>query len=260
MRIFFLIMILLTMVGFNSETKSKSDTTFGPHEPLRFIAHAGGRIEGMNYTNSLEALNNSYKNGFRLFELDIIETSDGEFVAAHDWKHWKTMVGYPEIDNKPVSMREFKKYKIANLTSLGMNEINNWFLEHKDAILVTDKVNFPRKFSNIFIDKQRLMMELFTLEAVKEGLDANIFAAMPNGGLWQEIKKDKNLIKKIEYIAASHQNPYIPEIKEFNIKVYAFHLNHFGEKNQEIDFLCNKQDMFFGFYADDTNFLKQHTC
>ena len=71
------------MVGFNSETKSKSDTTFGPHEPLRFIAHAGGRIEGMNYTNSLEALNNSYKNGFRLFELDIIETSDGEFVAAH---------------------------------------------------------------------------------------------------------------------------------------------------------------------------------
>ena len=152
------------MAGFNSETKSKTDTTFVPHEPLRFIAHAGGRIEGMNYTNSLEALNNSYKNGFRLFELDIIETSDGEFSRSCP-KHWKTMVGY-EIDNKPVSMREFKKYKIANLTSLGMNEINNWFLEHKDAILVTDKVNFPRKFSNIFIDKQRLMMELFTLEAV----------------------------------------------------------------------------------------------
>ena len=73
MRIFFLIMILLTMVGFNSETKSKSDTTFGPHEPLRFIAHAGGQIEGMNYTNSLEALNNSYKNGFRLFELILLK-------------------------------------------------------------------------------------------------------------------------------------------------------------------------------------------
>ncbi len=52
----------------------------------RFIAHAGGEIDGHTYTNSLEALNLNYKKGFRLFELDIHETSDHKYVAVHDWK------------------------------------------------------------------------------------------------------------------------------------------------------------------------------
>ena len=88
-----------------------------------------------------------------------------------------------------------------------MNEINNWFLEHKDAILVTDKVNFPAN-SAIFLSTSKDSDGTLYFRILKEGLDANIFAAMPNGGLWQEIKKDKNLIKKIEYIAFTPKSLY----------------------------------------------------
>ncbi|VAW54372.1 hypothetical protein MNBD_GAMMA05-928 [hydrothermal vent metagenome] len=39
----------------------------------RFIAHAGGSIEGNKYNNSLDALDSSYKNGFRLFEPELLK-------------------------------------------------------------------------------------------------------------------------------------------------------------------------------------------
>ena len=52
------------------------------NDKKRYIAHAGGEILGNTYTNSLEALNNSYKNGFRYFELDMIVTADN-YIVAH---------------------------------------------------------------------------------------------------------------------------------------------------------------------------------
>lgn len=49
------------------------------------IAHAGGGIDGHIYTDSLEAINNSYDNGARLFDIDLRFTSDIEIVLRHDW-------------------------------------------------------------------------------------------------------------------------------------------------------------------------------
>ena len=39
----------------------------------RYIAHAGGEVNGVKSTNSKHALDENYKKGFRIFELDIIE-------------------------------------------------------------------------------------------------------------------------------------------------------------------------------------------
>ena len=111
----------------------------------RFIAHAGSMIDGHTYTNSLEALNQSYKSGFRLFELDILTTSDNFFVAAHDWETWKKMSGYS--GSVPVSKKTFMSYKILGKYSpLDGEMINSWFKKHSDAILITDKINEPKIF------------------------------------------------------------------------------------------------------------------
>jgi len=225
----------------------------------RFIAHAGGKIDDFNYTNSLEALNNSYKNGLKLFELDIIKTSDGHFVAAHDWKHWKSIVNYPNKDEQPVSINEFMKYKIHNkYTPIGINQINNWFLEHKDAILVTDKVNSPFEFSNLFVDKKRLMMELFTIDAINEAIDANILEAIPTHDLWGQIKNNNQILKNIHFIAAGRKISYsdVREIQSKKLKIYAFHLNSEKHAN-EIWSICNESNLFYGFYVDKTDFLNQ---
>jgi glycerophosphoryl diester phosphodiesterase len=48
------------------------------------IAHAGGGLAGLTYTNSLDALSaNAAK--FELFEIDFNFTSDGKLVCIHDW-------------------------------------------------------------------------------------------------------------------------------------------------------------------------------
>ena len=67
-----------------------------------YIAHGGGGIEGRTYTNSLESLNSSYEQGFRFFELDIIEDIYGNILAAHDWTHWKSITSCDSIFEKEV--------------------------------------------------------------------------------------------------------------------------------------------------------------
>ncbi|WP_273568683.1 interleukin-like EMT inducer domain-containing protein [Maribacter halichondriae] len=155
----------------------------------RFIAHAGGSIDNLKYTNSKEALDFNYKKGFRLFELDISETKDGHFVATHDWKHWATQTNYK--GELPVTRAEFLSHKIyGKYTPMAMDDINTWFKEHLDAILITDKVNKPTAFSKQFVNKERVLMELFTLEAVEEASKADIgtlISALP----LSKIKGDK---------------------------------------------------------------------
>jgi len=115
----------------------------------QLIAHAGGEINGSIYTNSLEALNNSYKNGIKYFELDIRLTSDGHLIAMHDFQQWKKFTGYNK-DTMP-TLKEFMDLKILNrYTPLDINSINNWFEIHKDTILITDKINNPLLLSNNF--------------------------------------------------------------------------------------------------------------
>ncbi|MDN5210840.1 sulfatase-like hydrolase/transferase [Fulvivirgaceae bacterium BMA12] len=228
----------------------------------RFIAHAGGMIDGKRYTNSLEALNLFYSKGFRLFELDIIKTTDGHYVAAHDWESWSKMVGYEgEI---PVSRETFLKHKLFGTYSpMDMTMINNWFKEHKDAILVTDKINKPKAFSAVFTDKKRLMMELFSLEAVKEGLAAGIKSAMPSRGVIRSLKGNKaDLLKKLGVtdIAISRGDvagnaKFYEDLKKHGIKAYAFHINVDVTKDEKY-VVKYEMDHIYGIYADNWNFQR----
>ena len=61
--------------------------------------------------------------------------------------------------------------------------INQWFAAHPDAILVTDKVNDPIQFAQKFVDKNRLIMELFSLMSIEEATQLILQAgAMGEGG------------------------------------------------------------------------------
>lgn len=64
---------------------------------IDIIAHAGGQIDGHIYTNSLEALNNSYNEGAKIFELDIRETKDGYYVGKHGLNKRDILANYHPI-------------------------------------------------------------------------------------------------------------------------------------------------------------------
>ncbi len=232
----------------------------------RFIAHAGGAIDGNTYTNSFEALNASYENGFRLFELDILETSDDIFVAAHGWKEWQKMTKYE--GKMPPTRDIFKSYKHKDrYTPLDISDINRWFKEHPDAILITDKINKPIEFSRKFIDKSRLMMELFTWSAVKQGIDAKIKSSMPTGNILRQIRGDKvTYLKKlgITDIASSRRiintkRSLVKKIVDEGIHIYAFHINYDKGKDEKY-VLCEENPYFYGMYADNWDFNTNIDC
>lgn len=230
------------------------------NDTSRFIAHAGGMIDNNSYTNSIEALDLNYSNGFRLFELDIIETKDGYYVAAHDWESWSRYTKYS--GELPASLKDFKNNLLfGQFTPIAMEEINQWFKSHPDCILITDKVNDPKKFSSQFIDNNRLIMELFSEEAVMEAKEIDGLIAMPTQGLIESFGDNKLnwLIEHdIKYIAISRRfiganKSFLEELINQGIKAYAFHLNFDAgiDENYAVKY---EMDYIYGIYADKWNF------
>ena len=190
-----------------------------------------------------------------MFELDIVVTSDGKFVATHDWQYWKKEVNYK--GTVPVTLAEFRKHKIRGAYgTLDMDQINQWFAAHADAILVTDKVNTPLKFAEGFVDKKRLWMELFSLDAVAEAV-ANSISPIPSENVIAQINGDTIAFLKqhgIKQIALSRRNivthtDLLKRCRENNIRVYVYHLNFDPDKNEKY-VLENEIGLVYGMYAD----------
>lgn len=52
----------------------------------KLIAHAGGGHVGLEYTNSWDALNKSLSHGFKVIEIDVAISLDGELICTHEGK------------------------------------------------------------------------------------------------------------------------------------------------------------------------------
>ena len=105
--------------------------------PDKLIAHAGGEIFGLTYTNSLEALNRSYAKGFRYFELDFKFTKDNKLVLIHDWED--SIDTLYEIEPQFLTHEEFKNLPTAlNLTMLDLDDLILWLDENEDTFIITD--------------------------------------------------------------------------------------------------------------------------
>jgi glycerophosphoryl diester phosphodiesterase len=91
-----------------------------PFVEQRYIAHAGGSPYGLlqreHYTNSREAFEISYANGFRAFELDLVLLADGAVVVAHDWhedEYGLPVGSFPELTRSEVEGRRWRgKYEV----------------------------------------------------------------------------------------------------------------------------------------------------
>lgn len=107
-------------------------------QPL-MIAHAGGGINGQNYSNSIEALNFNYAKGFRTFEMDFSWASDNQLVCLHDWKkRFKKVFGYKT--KQPLSLSEFEAVlKASNgLHPCTLETLSLWVSKHPGVKIITD--------------------------------------------------------------------------------------------------------------------------
>lgn len=117
--------------------KDSKDTAFLAMSQPRLIAHAAGGTKGLQYTNSLEALNENYAQGFKYFETDLSWTKDDKLVLIHDWDQtYKDL--FNRSDGVPYSLF-FKNLKMSQgLTQMDLEDLFVWLKEHRDAKIISD--------------------------------------------------------------------------------------------------------------------------
>ncbi|WDV46705.1 sulfatase-like hydrolase/transferase [Clostridiaceae bacterium M8S5] len=116
------------------------------------IAHAGGSLKGQSYTNCLEALNNSYKNNFKLMELDFEWTTDERLVCLHSWDGFAKK--FFNHESGIYSYEEYKNFTMINdWHQLDLESLVDWIREHKDAKIVTDVKKDNKKALQIISKK-----------------------------------------------------------------------------------------------------------
>lgn len=125
------------------------------------IAHAGGEIDGLTYTNSLEALESSLEGGFRFIELDLRRTLDNRYFAAHRVKEFNAMTGYAENFEIPPTASDVRGRMIdGKYTPILLEDLAPLFEKHPERVLVTDKANRYRKLLDEFPLPDQLLVEV----------------------------------------------------------------------------------------------------
>lgn len=132
-------------------------------EFMPLIAHAGGTIYyndiTMRYTNSKEAMVQSYDLGFRVFEFDFALTSDGKLAAVHDWDSYGNCNGVPMSEAEWLNDYEHPK---GYFTTMMIGDILDAMLVNRDMFLVTDTKSYE-----LSDEETRLQFEIIYEEAMK---------------------------------------------------------------------------------------------
>jgi len=193
-------MALISIVMAVAVLAAGSPVSFGRHwyEKHQLIAHAGGGIDGLAYTNSIEAVKLNYKNGHRVFEVDFCLSGDMKLVAEHDWKYfWQKQ----KIDSEaPVTRDEFMSTPVyEKYTPMDIDTVIDLMIEYEDMYVMTDYKNCNNK------------------QEVQIGLKQIVVAA--------EKKNAKRVLKR--FIIQTYHDSYIDwanEVYTFDNYVYTMYV------------------------------------
>jgi glycerophosphoryl diester phosphodiesterase len=106
------------------------------YAPYGGIAHAMGGIDGVRYTNSLEAFEHSYAAGFRVFEADFVRLRDGTIYVGHEGMEPHYGLAKPFERATYAELRGHRVYgKYTPLTGLGALAL---LRAHRDGYVVID--------------------------------------------------------------------------------------------------------------------------
>lgn len=121
--------------------RSQEHDTLAEHELQWYeesclIAHALGNAGEYTYTNTREALEESLAEGYKVLEVDLSLTSDGEVVCRHTWYSDTYDVSY---DGTIPDLETFKNEKYFGvLTTLSGRELLEIWAEYPELYFVSD--------------------------------------------------------------------------------------------------------------------------
>ncbi|MFO7968789.1 MAG: hypothetical protein ACQERX_04470 [Bacillota bacterium] len=229
------------------------------------IAHAGGGIDDITYTNSLEAIDNHYNSGTRIFEIDFMFTEDNRIVAVHYWQDLDENYSFYERPSYP----EFSISKIKNLyTTLCLKQLLELMeSDYPEMIIVIDTKevdieNFYMSFinqvnsynNNLLV---RFVPQIYDFEMLEtvESLSENHFLyyiltlykidVLPSEVLnYLSEETDIKLLTMTSFRYSQFDQEIIDELNNLDIKIYLHTLNNLEQIN---NYLANG---IKGIYSD----------
>ena len=111
------------------------------------LAHAMGGIDESVYTNSLEAFKTAYENGFRVYEVDLVVTKEGEVICSHE---------YLDENGEVIEYSSFMQKKIEDkYTPVDLGKLIDLMEDYPDVYIMTGQDIFGRdaKFECVEIDE-----------------------------------------------------------------------------------------------------------
>ncbi|MFF2094071.1 phosphatidylinositol-specific phospholipase C/glycerophosphodiester phosphodiesterase family protein [Paenibacillus sp. NPDC058174] len=135
----------------NQQTSATSVRGWESWEKNKLIAHALGGVDGAKYTNSYEAFITNYNRGYRLFEVDLVQTADGELAARHGWSH-RLQPDLAVHGGRNVTTLQFANSLImGRFHPLTMPDILRLMQQYRDFDLVLDtKVGSKEQVQQLF--------------------------------------------------------------------------------------------------------------
>ena len=184
------ICMLSLLTGCESSKRiSKVDTMRQYLAENKYIIHACGEIADDNgnlytYTNSKEALENSYNAGNRVIEMDFHYTSDGHLVPGYAWGDLYKGDEQMTPGVAP-SLADYLECKIDGyFTPMTFEDVAEFMRAHEDLLIVTDTKEENEKFcslvSNDYPDlKDRFIIQIYHAKeyepVIRAGFDHVIY-------------------------------------------------------------------------------------
>ncbi|MFW5962326.1 MAG: glycerophosphodiester phosphodiesterase family protein [bacterium] len=223
------------------------------------VAHALGGVNNVMYTNNLEAFHKSYKNGFRVFEVDLIFTADKVLVAKHDWINEATN------KKKPLKFKEFKeKKRKEGYTALTFKQVAELMNNYPDIYIITDTktkhlktvekqfqhiVNISKEINPQILD--RIIPQTYNERMYTKIKEIYPFESIIYTLYATQISNNRvidfclaNNIQVISMFPSRLSRDFLEKIKENNIKIYLHTLNDIKELKKY------KEKNIEGFYTD----------
>ncbi len=257
-----ILLIMMVILGAVRATGGSAQEQGFPRDTA-LIAHALGQAKGFKETNAVEGLTEGYENGLRVFEVDLIFTSDRQLVARHDWTEYLAVTQKQPLDwlpkerrDMPLSLKEFKSLSIyETLTPASLYDVLAFMYNHPDVYLVTDtKETEPNavreQFSYLIsaarkIDEsllERIVPQFYNEEMfyiIRELYDFNdyIFTLYQTTAPYDHIVSfvKKNNISIVTMPPERINADFIKKLKKLKVLIYTHTINDREEFNKYIN-------------------------
>ena len=208
----------------------------------KLVAHAGGNIDDIQGTNTIEAVEANYVLGHRVFELDFNLTSDNILVGIHDWGAKNIAPTWQEFSSKKVQ---------GHYTPTTYEQFVRFLSLHKDAYMVTDTKSFDLTDEQL-IKQFQIMYDI--TENVDPGTRERIVVQVYNQRMYRlinSIYKYPNILytlyatpdteeQVLEFIKNERipvvvmpperaNQPFLENLYDLDVKVYLHTLNDYDE-------------------------------